>query len=151
MNRIATTLAIGTAALVALAAQASAAEYEVQMLNKGTDKQTMVFDPPFLHVQPGDTVRFVPTDKGHNAEAIPGMIPMGAEAFKGKASEEIAVTLTVPGIYGYRCTPHFGMGMVGLIEVGDGASGVAPAAAVKLPPMAEKRMKELLGKAAAGG
>ena len=28
------------------------------------------------------------------------------------------MTLSVPGVYGYRCTPHGTLGMVGLIVVG---------------------------------
>jgi hypothetical protein len=37
------------------------------------------------------------------------------------------VTLTVPGVYDYYCTPHEGAGMVGRIVVGDWrASGAEP-------------------------
>ncbi|TIL50363.1 MAG: pseudoazurin, partial [Mesorhizobium sp.] len=67
---------------------------------------------------PGDTIKFVPTDKSHNAESIKDMIPDGAEAFKGKPNEEVAVALTKEGVYGVKCAPHYGMGMVALIVVG---------------------------------
>ena len=43
-----------------------AAEVEVKMLNKGTEG-AMVFEPALVKVEPGDTVKFVATDKGHNA------------------------------------------------------------------------------------
>ncbi|WP_345741726.1 plastocyanin/azurin family copper-binding protein [Epibacterium ulvae] len=33
--------------------------------------------------------------------------------------EEIAVTFEVEGLYGIKCTPHYAMGMVMLIEVGE--------------------------------
>jgi len=116
------TLALGIVSAALLATSAGAAEFEVKMLNKGSDGQVMMFEPAFLRVQPGDTVRFVPTDKGHDAETIPGMLPEGAQPFKGKLSEELKVTFQTPGLYGYRCLPHFGMGMVGLIAGGiDGA------------------------------
>jgi pseudoazurin len=141
---------VAAAGALVLAGGGHAAEYEVKMLNKGADKQVMVFEPAFLHVQPGDTVHFIPTDKSHDAQSITGMIPASAEPFKGKPSEEIAVTFSVPGLYGFRCTPHFAMGMVGLIEVGDGSGGIEAASTVKLPPMADKRMKILLAKVAAG-
>jgi pseudoazurin len=118
-------LALAAVGAVLLATPTMAADYEVKMLNKGTDSQTMVFEPAFLKVQPGDTVRFIPTDKGHDAESIPGMLPEGAQPFKGKISQEISVTFQTPGVYGYRCTPHFGMGMVGLIEVGDKPANLA--------------------------
>jgi pseudoazurin len=104
-------------ALLSIAGAANAEEHVVQMLNKG-EKGSMVFQPAFVRAVPGDTVKFVPTDKSHNAESIKGMIPDGAEAFKGKPSEEITVTLTQEGVYGVKCAPHYGMGMVALIVVG---------------------------------
>jgi pseudoazurin len=127
---------------------AQAAEFEVKMLNKGPDNQAMVFDPPFLKIQPGDTVKFVAADKGHDAESIPGMLPAGATPFKGKMSQDVSVTFDKPGLYGYRCVPHFGMGMVGLIEVGGSTANLDAAKQVKLPPLATKRMTALLDQAA---
>ena len=56
----------------------------------------------------------MPSDKSHNAETIKGMIPEGAEAFKSKMNEEFSVTLDKEGVYGIKCTPHYGMGMVAL-------------------------------------
>lgn len=134
--------------LVLAAPPALAAEFEVKMLNKGADNQTMVFEPAFLKIQPGDTVRFVPTDKGHDAQTIPGMLPEGAEPFKGKLSQEITVIFAKPGVYGYRCAPHFGMGMVGLIAVGDSAANLAAAREMRLPPLAAKRMAVMFEQAA---
>jgi pseudoazurin len=104
-------------ALLSLAGAANAEEHVVQMLNKG-EKGSMVFQPAFVRAAPGDTIKFVPTDKSHNAESIKDMIPDGAEPFKGKPSEEIDVTLTKEGVYGVKCAPHYGMGMVALIVVG---------------------------------
>ena len=98
---------------------AQAAEHEVRMLNKGPDGQAMQFDPAFLKIEPGDSVKFVPTDKGHNLESILEMVPEGAETWKGKISKEITVNFEVEGIYGYKCQPHFPLGMVGIIQVGD--------------------------------
>ncbi|TGS56679.1 pseudoazurin, partial [Mesorhizobium sp. M3A.F.Ca.ET.201.01.1.1] len=80
------TLAAAAIALLSMAGAANAAEHVVQMLNKG-EKGSMVFQPDFVRAAPGDTVKFVPTDKTHNAESIKDMIPEGAEPFKGKPSE----------------------------------------------------------------
>ncbi|MCO5130237.1 MAG: pseudoazurin [Xanthobacteraceae bacterium] len=146
MTRL-TTLALCAGALL-LAIPAQAAEFEVKMLNKGPDNQAMAFDPPFLKVQAGDTVKFVPVDKGHDAESIPGMVPDGATPFKGKLSQEISVTFDKPGLYGYRCSPHFGMGMVGLIEVGGSTANLDALKQAKMPPIATKRMTALLDQAA---
>lgn len=43
--------------------------FEVQMLNKGAEGN-MVFEPGFLRVAPGDTVKFIAARKGHNAESF---------------------------------------------------------------------------------
>lgn len=140
-------LALCATAALMFSGSASAAEFEVKMLNKATDGQVMAFEPAFIRVQPGDTVRFVPVDKGHDAETIPGMLPDGAEPFKGKLSEPIEVKFQKPGLYGYRCLPHFGMGMVGLIAVGEDTSNLDAARKVTLPPMPTKRMATLFEQA----
>lgn len=129
---------------VVIPAGVQAAEFEVKMLNKGGDGQAMTFDPAFLHIQPGDTVHFKPVDKGHNVDTIPGMLPEGAAPLKGAISHAIDVTFQAPGLYGYRCVPHFGMGMVGLIEVGDTPVNQVAAQQAKMPPMAKKRMDTLI-------
>lgn len=135
---------LGAAAIVlASAGSVMAADYEVQMLNKGSDGDIMVFEPAFLQIQPGDTVTFVPTDKGHNAESIKDLIPEGGTAFKGKINEQISVTFDVPGAYAYKCLPHFGMGMVGLIVVGDDPANLADIENAKVPPKAAEEFAEL--------
>jgi pseudoazurin len=124
MEREMQTIARIVAALAVMTVAAGpllAAEVEVKMLNKGAEGP-MVFEPSLVKIAPGDVVKFVPADKGHNVETIKGMLPEGAEPFAGKMSEEIKVTFDKPGIYGFRCKPHYGMGMVGLIVVGDPAN-----------------------------
>ncbi|MEM8595097.1 MAG: pseudoazurin [Pseudomonadota bacterium] len=117
------TFVIATSALTILPPQlALAATHQIEMLNKHpSDNTRMVFHPRLLLVSAGDTVTFVPTDKAHNSSSIKGMVPEGGETWKGKINAEISVTLTKPGYYGYVCTPHQALGMVGLIVVeGDG-------------------------------
>lgn len=128
-------------AAMTVAGGAQAADHQVQMLNKG-DKGAMVFQPDFIQAAPGDTVTFVPVDKGHDAESIKGMIPEGAEPFKGKMNEQITVTFDKEGVYGVKCTPHFGMGMVALVVVGQ-PSNLEEAKAVKTPGKAKKVFEEL--------
>ena len=122
---------------------AGAAEHEVQMLNKGADGM-MVFEPSFLKIAPGDTVRFVATDKGHNVLSIDGMSPDGAAPFQGKMNEDVTVTFDKPGVYGFECKPHYGMGMVGLLVVGDPVN-LAEAKAVPQKGKAKKRFETLFG------
>lgn len=106
-----------TAGLV-LAGSARAAEVEVKLLNKGSDGTVMVFEPALVKIAPGDTVKFVSSDKGHNAESIKGMLPEGATPFAGKNNEDTVVKFDQEGLYGIKCLPHYGMGMVALVVVG---------------------------------
>ena len=122
---------------------AGAAEHEVKMLNKGTEGP-MAFEPSFLTIAPGDTVRFMATDKGHNVLSIKGMSPEGAAPFSGKMNEDITVTFDKPGAYGFECKPHYGMGMVGLVIVGDPVN-LAEAKAVQQKGKAKKRFEALFG------
>ena len=112
-------LATGLALAALMGTTAFAETHEVKMLNKGSDGERMVFEPAFVQAAAGDTIRFVASDRGHNAEINPGMLPEGAEGFEGKINEEIEVTLDVAGVYGVICKPHFAMGMVMTIAVGD--------------------------------
>ncbi|MGY3603136.1 pseudoazurin [Bradyrhizobium sp. Leo121] len=107
----------GAAAVLILAGSAQAADVEVKLLNRGTEG-VMVFEPSFVKIAPGDTVKFLSTDKGHNAESIKGMLPDGATPFVGKNGEDIAVKFDKEGVYGVKCLPHYGMGMVAMIVVG---------------------------------
>ncbi len=139
---------VGAALALLVAAPVRAREWTVKMLNKGPDGAMMQFEPAFLRVAPGDTVKFVATDKGHNAESIPAMIPAGATPFKGRINEEIVVRFTTTGLYAYKCLPHTGMGMVGLIQVGGAANKAAvEAGTAKLPGLAKKVMTAQLAKA----
>ena len=134
-------------ALSLMAGMAAAADFEVHMLNKGKDG-SMVFEPALTQVQAGDTVTFIPTDKGHNVETIKDMIPDGAEAFKSKMNETYKVTFDKAGAYGVKCTPHVGMGMVGVVVVGDAPANLDAVKTGKLPKKARERLDAAI--AAAG-
>ncbi|TBG83241.1 pseudoazurin [Rhizobium leguminosarum] len=130
---------VATAALIASAASLMAADHQVQMLNKGTDG-AMVFEPGFLKIAPGDTVTFIPTDKSHNVETFKGLIPDGVPDFKSKPNEQYRVKFDIPGAYVLKCTPHVGMGMVALIQVGDNPANLEPIKIAKVPNMVRKRL-----------
>ena len=137
-------ITLGTVALLLLGGAAAAAEIEVEMLNKGSDG-VMVFEPSLVKIEPGDTVKFISTDKGHNAETINGMLPEGAAPFVGKVNQDIAVSFDKPGVYGVKCLPHYGMGMVALVVVGTPANQ-DDARAVTHPGKAKQVFATLFGK-----
>ncbi|MEM1381947.1 MAG: pseudoazurin [Pseudomonadota bacterium] len=149
------TFTIATAGLAILPPSlALASGHQVEMLNKHpSDNTRMVFDPRLITVNVGDTVTFVPTDKSHNSESIKGMAPDGAELWKGKINQEVAVTFSQPGYYGYKCTPHVALGMVGLIVVeGDGKlDSLEAAKAVKHRGKAKKVFQEIWAEAESQG
>lgn len=148
----------GTAVLVGtvvaartVAAQTGANQnHKIQMLNKGSNGQAMQFEPAFLRISPGDTVTFVPTDKGHNSESILDMLPEGSEPWKGKINEETTVAFAQEGVFGFKCLPHFALGMVGIIQVGESVAGLEKAQTAKLPGKAKTRMQELVAEAGGG-
>jgi plastocyanin len=76
MRRIATLAAV--AAALILTGSARAAEVEVKLLNRGNDGATTVFEPAFVKIALGDTVKFRSADRGHDAASIRGMLPDGA-------------------------------------------------------------------------
>lgn len=133
-------LAMASAVVLGLVAPAFSAEHEVKMLNKG-ETGTMVFEPAFVKAEPGDVIRFIPEDKSHNVESIEGMLPAGVEKFKSKINEAFELTVTEEGVYGIKCTPHFAMGMVALIQVGDASGNLEEAKAAKLNKKSKERLE----------
>lgn len=131
--------------LVATSYSVLAETLEVKMLNRG-EKGSMVFEPDFLVVKPGDTVKFIATNKSHNAATIDGMVPDGAEGFKGKINEEVEITFDTQGFYGIKCSPHYGMGMVMLIKVGE-ATLPQSYRDIDFPSRARSRFEELFATA----
>ena len=123
---------------------ATGAEIEVKMLNKGTEG-FMVFEPSFVKAEPGDTVKFLATDKGHNVETIVGMLPEGASPVAGKMGQDTSVKFDKPGIYGVKCTPHYGMGMVAMIVIGTPTNQDA-AKAVNHPGKAKQIFTAMFGR-----
>jgi pseudoazurin len=128
-----------------------AADHQVQMLNKDSEGRAMQFEPAFLKIAPGDSVTFVATNKGHNTESILTLMPEGAEPWKGKMNEEVTVTFATEGLYAYKCQPHLGLGMVGLIQVGDAPAALDQAEVEKLPQRPEDRLLELIAQAGGDG
>ncbi|GHG78976.1 pseudoazurin [Pseudodonghicola xiamenensis] len=131
--------------LALLAGSPALAEiHEVRMFNRN-DHGAMIYEPDFLRVAPGDSVRFIPEQSSHNAATIDGMIPAGASPFKSKINQDFTVTLTEPGRYGIKCSPHFAMGMVMWIEVGEGApGGLSSDLPADLPKRARARFEQIL-------
>jgi len=94
----------------------NAKDYEVKLLTTDTNGQNMVMSPGYLKISSGDTVTFVPSDPSHNVESL--SIPAKAEPFSSKMGKKFTHTFDKDGVYLYKCTPHFALGMLGVIQVG---------------------------------
>lgn len=70
------------------------------------------------HIEVGDTVEWLPTNKGHNVEFLAGP-DMAALPAKSIMNEPQSIIFEQPGVYLYGCTPHLNIGMLGLIVVGE--------------------------------
>lgn len=100
------------AVILILTGGARAAEVEVKLLNKGSDGGMTAFEPAYVKIAPGDTVKFLTTDTGYTAESIKGMLPDSATPLAGKNGEDLAVKFEQEGVYGVKCLPHRGICMV---------------------------------------
>ena len=120
-----------------------AADFTVEMLNKRSDGEVMVYSEDISRINVGDTITWTPTTKGHNVEFLAG--PEGWEIpKKSKMNKEYSYKFDLPGIYFYQCTPHKAMGMIALVVVGGDISNKNEIAKVKLVAKAKKKLPELL-------
>ena len=69
------------------------------------------------------------------------MVPADGQPFKSKLGKDFSVTLTEPGFYGIKCSPHYAMGMVMAIEVGLPSERDLPG---DLPDRARERFEAIL-------
>lgn len=142
--------AAGAAALAGpMAAFAQGTVHEVQMLNADPEnpRERQVFVPDLLRAQPGDTIRFIAVDRGHNSAADEDMIPEGGTTWEGAIGEDVEVTIDVDGAYGYHCVPHASAGMVGLILVGDVAGNYEALKEMRMRGKAADRYESIFARA----
>ena len=141
--RILTTLGLLLALSFLLPTGVLAADTTIEMLNKRDDGAKMVYSEDIARIDVGDTITWVPTDKGHNVEFIAG--PDGWDApKKSKLNKEVAITFDTPGVYLYQCTPHKSMGMIAMVVVGDDTSNLDAVAGAKARGKSKKKLKDLV-------
>lgn len=82
------------------------------------------FEPVFVYIEPGDRVDWV-NMIGHLIETIDSMVPEGTEKVITEMGKDVSHTFDKEGIYVYKCTPHWGARMGGIIVVGKPEDPVA--------------------------
>ena len=118
-----------------------AADMKIEMLNKDAEGNRQVYSEEVARIDVGDTITWVPTNKGHNIEMVASPNNM---KLRSKNNKEVQITFEEPGIYYYWCTPHKGMGMIGLVVVGDDTSNKDQIAKAKAIGKSKKKLKKLL-------
>ena len=137
------TLAFYLTAFAVMFAVGTANAMTIEMLNKDTDGNKMIYSEEIAHIAVGESITWVPTDKGHNVEIIAA--PEGFDIpKKSKNSKEVTIEFTVPGVYYYWCTPHKGMGMIGLVVVDEDTHNKDAVAKAKALGKSKKKLKKLL-------
>jgi len=76
------------------------------------------YDPMVLQINPGDSVNWT-NMSGHNVNFEEGNIPAEAEPWRTSIGQNVSRTFEQEGLYLYKCDPHFSLGMVGAIIVGE--------------------------------
>ena len=129
-----------------MATSAFAESATVEMWNKDPEdkKRKMVFSQEIVTIEPGESVTWLATDKGHNVQLIDG--PDGVELEnKSKISKDVTITFDQEGVYVYVCTPHASMGMMGIVVVGDLTQEAIDAVRdAKVKGKSKKKFKALL-------
>lgn len=140
---------MSAALLVGSSVAAFAETIEVQMLNENDAGDKMVFSQELIRAEVGDVIRFVPTDRSHNAQSVRDALPEGQDAFKGKMNKEIEYLVTEAGLTAVVCQPHQTMGMVALVIVGNDLSNAQDILDARLRGKGKDKIEALIEEARA--
>jgi len=142
-------LLFSTALLFGSSVAAFAETVEVEMLNENDAGDRMVYGQELIRAEVGDVIRFVPTDRSHNAQSVKDALPEGQEAFKGKTNNEVEYLVTETGLTAVVCLPHQSMGMVALIVVGNDVSNAQQVLDARIPGKGKDKIAALVAEAQA--
>ncbi|WP_170755264.1 plastocyanin/azurin family copper-binding protein [Ruegeria lacuscaerulensis] len=115
--------------------------HQIIDLNADTPAHAFRFEPKFLQVPAGSTVRFKGSTGRHTVTSIRPMIPEDARSFEIRGKPELDLTFEHEGVYGIRCRVHGRHGMVMLLVVGDPNANLENAR-VHLPNLGEAERAE---------
>ena len=124
------------------------------MISKSTNAETIQiaftqfdsFSIEVAKIDVGDTVEWLPENKGHNVEFLAGP-DMADLPPKSDMNAFHSVLFERKGVYLYGCTPHLDMGMLGLIVVGNDFHNIDGVKNTDLPNVAQSVLMNLLKEA----
>ena len=79
--------------------------------------QGLKYSPLVSVIAVGDTVAWEKMGS-HDTQSLEGLVPEGSEMWHSSMGENYQRTFSQEGIYIYKCTPHWGAAMGGVIIVG---------------------------------
>jgi len=120
-----------------MAKQAIAAVIQIEFTQFDT------FSIEVANIGVGDTVEWLPKNKGHNVEFLAGP-DMAKLPPKSNMNEFHSVRFEKQGVYLYGCTPHLNMGMLGLIVVGNDLHNINEIGNADLPNVAKSVLMNLI-------
>ena len=120
---------------------ANAADMSIDMLNK-KDKVKMLYSEEIARIDVGDTITWLPASKGHNVQFV--SVPDGVDKVKSKLNKEYSYTFDTEGVYLYLCTPHAGLGMIGIVIVGDSLDNLDAVKKHRLMGKSKRKLKKIL-------
>ena len=130
---------------------ANASEITVNILNRDPKTNiSFLYNPGVVRVATGDTVNWVSSNTMHNVSFVSGGVPAGVPAFTSGFQKQISYKFSKPGIYFYKCGPHFSLGMVGVVVVGNDRSNLAALSKLDLPMAAKQRLNSFMGELTKG-
>ena len=142
-------LLMTAALLVGSTVPAFAETIEIQLLNENEAGDRMVFSQELIRAEVGDVIRFIATDRSHNAQSVRDALPEGQEAFKGRMNQDVEYIVTEAGLTAVVCQPHESMGMVALIVVGDDLSNAQDILDARIRGAGNDKIVELIEEARA--
>jgi pseudoazurin len=142
-------LLMTAALLVGSTVPAFAETIEIQLLNENEAGDRMVFSQELIRAEVGDVIRFIATDRSHNAQSVKDAIPEGQEAFRGRMNQDVEYIVTETGLTAVVCQPHESMGMVALIVVGDDLSNAQDILDARIRGAGNDKIVELIEEARA--
>lgn len=132
-------------ASVAFAQSANASDATVHIMNRDPKTNiSFLYSPGVVRVAPGDTVNWVSTNSMHNVSFVAGGVPVGVPQFTSGFQTQISYKFSKPGIYFYKCGPHYSLGMVGVVVVGNDRSNLAALSKLDLPIAAKQRLNSFM-------
>lgn len=106
-----------------------------------TEKDSYSIEVVFIDV--GDAVEWLPVNNGHNVQFLAGpemeSLPRGSQI-----DRKHSVIFNIPGVYLYGCTPHYNMGMLGMIVVGGNIDNIEALEKLKLSRIAKSVVRRLV-------